>query len=280
MPFSPGGTTDLAARILAEGITRETGNNVVVENRPGGFITVAVDYLSRQPSDGKTFLITANGITTQKHYLQHPRNPLNELSIVTTIVEAPMVLLASSNSGFSTLQDFVRSSRVNASNIDYATVGQGGVLQMAADLLQKTLNIRMNPIPYQGGSTATTDLLGNRIHLMFDSVSTGRNTIASGARALAVTSNYRSRLIPDVPTFRELGYNIDFRPWQAAFVSSNTNDNVKKELNNLIRTTLNNPETIRRFYDAGFDRVIGSSLDESKNALNEEIQKWDNLLRQ
>ena len=223
--------------------------------------------------------MAANGVTTQHHYVPQARNSLNELAIVTLVVEAPLVLLASPNSQFNNLNDLISFSKLNPSRVDYATVGQGGVLQMSADLLQKTVGINWNPIPYQGGASATTDLFGNRIHVLFDSVATGKTSVASGARPLAVTSSYRSRLMPEVQTLVELGYDIDFRPWQAVFVSAATEESVKRELNAIIRRTLNNPDTIRRFYDAGFDKVIGSNLQQSNQILNDEVQRWNNLLK-
>lgn len=279
VPFAAGGTTDITARILAESITKETNQVVVVENRPGGFAAVALDYVSRQPNDGRTLIIAANGVTTQRHYLPDARDLLKELSVVTMISEAPMVLMTSPNSRFISLESIITFSKLNPERVNYATVGQSGALQMAADLFQRKANIRLNPIPYQGGSAATVDLLGNRIDLVFDSVATGRSTVNSGARPIAVTSPYRSRLFPDTPTFKELGLDIEFTPWQALFVMNNVNRETREDLNRMIRNVLSNPETIKRFIDMGMDRVLGTSLEDSERLLNQEVYRWEQVLR-
>lgn len=283
VPFAPGGTTDLTARILAEALTAETGRPVVVENRPGGFTTVGLEHLMRQPADGRTLFMAANGVTTHKYYLPNTSvDPITQLSVVSMIVESPMVLLVSSraqNVPAGNLNELIRFLRNNPNLLNYASVGQGGTLQMAADLFMNVTNTSMTSIAYAGGAPATVDFIAGRIEVMFDSTALGMRVVtANNARALAVTSTYRSRLAPDVPTFSELGYNINFVPWQAVFVSAATPEPIRYRLNNTIRRALQNPAIVNKYLEAGMERVLGTNVFDSEALLAREAAIWRSVL--
>lgn len=283
VPFAAGGTTDLTARILAEALTIETGRSVVVENRPGGFTTVGLEHLMRQPADGRTLFMAANGVTTHRYYLPNTStDPITQLSVVSMIVESPMILLTSTRSQLSSienLEQLVNFLRNNPNVVNYASVGQGGTLQMAADLFMSATGTSMTSIPYSGGAPAAVDFTAGRIQVMFDSVPLGsRLVLSNNARALAITSTYRSRLSPNVPTFRELGYNIDFVPWQAVFVSAATPEPVRYRLNNTIRRALQNPVIMQKYLDAGMERVLGTNIFESEALLSREVRIWQSIL--
>lgn len=283
VPFAPGGTTDLTARILAEALTVETGRPVVVENRPGGFTTVGLEHLMRQPADGRTLFMAANGVTTHRYYLPDTSvDPITQLSVVSMIVESPMLMLVSNrtqNVPAGNLNELVRFLRNNPNLLNYASVGQGGTLQMAADLFMNVTNTSMTSIPYSGGAPATVDFIAGRLEVMFDSTALGMRTVAANnARAIAVTSTYRSRLAPDVPTFSELGYNINFVPWQAVFVSAATPEPVRYRLNNTIRRALQNPAIVNKYLEAGMERVLGTNVFDSEALLAREAAIWRSVL--
>lgn len=282
VPFTAGGTTDLTARILAEALTIETGRQVIVENRPGGFTTVGLEHLMRQPADGRTLFIAANGVATHRYYLPNTSaDPITQLSVVTMVVESPMVLLVSNraqNIPADNLEEFIQYLRRNPSTANLASVGQGGTLQMAADLFMHTTGTLMTSIPYSGGAPATVDFIAGRLQVMFDSTALGvRVVAANNARALAVTSTYRSRLAPNVPTFKELGYNIDFVPWQAVFVSAATPEPIRYRLNNTIRRALQNPGIQQKYIDAGMERVLGTNIFDSEALLTREVSIWRSI---
>ena len=279
VPFSAGGTSDLTARILAEAITEETGERVVVENRPGGFIAVGVDYILGRPADGRTIIIAANGVVAHRYYSPGTRDHITQLSIVSMITESPMVMLIANNLPVSNLREFVDYAHINQQNMNYATVGQGGTLQMGADLMLRVTNLSITPIAYQGGAPAVADLTAGRIQMMFDSVPVGMQTQRAGnARAIAVTARERSRFAPDIPTFAELGYDVNFVPWQAIWVAASTPDSARRQTNNIIQRALQNPNAIRRYMDMGAERVLGTSIEDSETLLREEQEKWERIL--
>lgn len=149
---------------------------------------------------------------------------------------------------------------------------------MAADLFLNATNTKMTSVAYSGGAPAMTDFIAGRLQVMFDSTTIGMRAVASNnARALAVTSPNRSRLAPDVPTFRELGYDINFVPWQAVFVSAATPEPVRQQLNAVIRHSLQNPFVVQRYLDIGMERVLGTTVQESEKLLNDELAIWRNI---
>lgn len=275
VPFSAGGTTDLSARILADAITQSTGQQVVVENRPGGYVVVGLEHLMRQPFDGRTLFMAANGVTTQRYYLPHTREAIRELSVISILAESPMVMLVPNSLTFQEATLFLDHARTTPNMITYATVGHASVVQMATDLLKYSARVSLTGVPYQGNSAATMDLMAGRIHMLFDSIGVGARTMQSGqVRALATTGTTRSRLMPHVPTFQEIGYNIDFSVWQAVFVPSATPMHIQQELNQMIRTALENPAVRQRYLDLGMERVLNTELLESRQVVESESLKW------
>lgn len=234
----------------------------------------------RQPADGNTLFMSASGVTTQRHYLPDAVDPLSQLSVVSMIADSPLIFLVSNRANVPTnLQELVAYGRQNPEVLNYHSVSRGGVPQMAADLFMKATGVRMTSIPYSGGAPAVADFVAGRLHVMFDSTAIGMRTIAGGGvTPVAVTSPRRSRLFPDVPTFRELGYDIVMEPWQAVYVSAATPDAVKQQLNAVIRQSLQNPATVQRYLDMGMERVLGTTVEESEALLNREVAFWRNTL--
>ena len=280
VPFAAGGTSDLTARILAEAMQQESGLPVVVENRPGGFTAVGLEHLMRRPADGRTLFLAANGVVTHRHYLpQSSVDPMTSLSVITMIAESPMMMMVTNHLPVSNAVQFIDYARANQNLMNYATVGQGGTLQMGADLMLRATGLTITGVPYQGGAPATLDLIAGRIQMMFDSVAVGMQSHRAGqARAFAVTSRSRSRHAPDVPTFKELGFDIDFTPWQALFVSNATPDHVRHQLNSWTTRVLNNPATISRYIELGMEQVLATSIEQSEMLLAAEQRRWNQIL--
>jgi tripartite-type tricarboxylate transporter receptor subunit TctC len=280
VPFAAGGTSDLTARILAEAMQTESGLPVVVENRPGGFTAVALEHLMRRPADGRTLFLAANGVVTHRHYLpQSTVDPMNSLSVITMITESPMMLMVTNHLPVRDAREFIEYARVNQHLMNYATVGQGGTLQMGADLMLRATGLSITGVPYQGGAPATVDLIAGRIQMMFDSVAVGMQSHRLGqARAFAVTSGVRSRHAPDIPTFKELGFDIDFTPWQALFVSNTTPDPIRHQLNAWTTRVLNNPAVRARYVELGMEGVLATSVQDSERLLAAEQARWNQIL--
>lgn len=279
VPFAAGGTTDLTARILADAMSAESGSSVVVENRPGGNGVIAVDHILRQPADGRTLYMAANSLMTQRYYAPEIRDLERDLKIVSIIADSPMVMLVTNQLPASNVREFVALAMSQPDSLNYAMAGQVSVMRMATELFTRSARISMTAVPYSGGAPAVPDLMAGRVAMMFDSVAVGmRHARAGTARAFAVTSSERSRQAPDVPTFRELGYDVVFNTWQAVFVSSSTPDDVKYWLNASIRRALNNPTTVQRIMDLGMESVMATRLDQSTRMYDAERTRWREIL--
>ncbi len=204
VPFAAGGATDVTARVLAEAMGTQLSQPVVVENRAGGGGIVGSEVVARAAPDGHTLLVINNSLATLRHFTPNPPiDPARALSVVTLIVDAPMVMLVANNVPARTGQEFVALLRANPGRYDYGTTGGGGTLQMAAILFLRATGVQMNEIPYRGGGPATLDLIAGRIALQFDFGVTGFQTHrANQARALAVTTPRRRRSAPAAPTSR------------------------------------------------------------------------------
>lgn len=282
VPFAPGGTTDLAARVVAEGLARVTERPVVVENRPGGNLQVALNYVARQPSDGETIFIGNSGMLAFRHYSEPAAgsiDPMTTLRPVSLVVDSPMIMMVAPELRGSPGSILARM-RLEQERINYGVVGRGSSLQMAGDMFIRTSGLRMTAVQYTGAAPAMLDLTAGRISMIFDSVVVGMQNHAAGrAAAVAVTSSRRSRVAPDMPTMMELGIDMNFSVWQGLFVTTGTPDDVVLRLNTEVKRALALPEVSERLLTMGFESVLGYGVRESETAVANDLRRVDATFR-
>lgn len=278
VPFAAGGTTDVTARILARELNKNEGLTVVVENRPGALGSIGANHVISQQPDGHTLLFTSNGILANRFFSNNPDvDVISRLTPVANVIESAMVMMVANNVPASDARSLVTLIKQKPNFYHYGTSSGGGTLQIAASLFLRAANIEMIAVPYSGGSSAATDLLGGRITLMFDSNIVGMQHHRAGtARAMAVTSPIRSRNAPDVPTLREIGLNTEFVAWQGVYVSKNTPTEILQILNSTINRTLQTSSD--RFLESGADRVMNENLSELSARVNIEIDRLNTAL--
>ena len=206
--FPPGGPVDTLSRILADGLSAQFGQTVVVESRSGATGTTAAGIVARAAPDGYTLLaVPATFVATAAVFRTLPYRPLEDFTFIGTTAEYPFVLVSHAESALRTFADVVRRARSSDASIQYGTAGAGSLQHLSMELLAKRAGLRMQYIPYRGGAPAITDLLGQRIDLVLDPPTALMPHIADGRlRALAVTSGERFFALPDVPTIAEAGY--------------------------------------------------------------------------
>lgn len=278
VPFAAGGTTDITARILAQELSKQEGLTVVVENRPGALGSIGANYVANQHPDGHTLLFTSNGILANRFFSNIPDvDVINKLAPVANVVESAMVMMVANNVQAVNGQDLISLLRQRPGYYHYGTSSGGGTLQIAASMFLRSSSIDMIAVPYSGGSSAATDLIGGRITLMFDSNIVGmRHHRAGTARAMAVTSATRSRNAPDIPTWREIGVDAEFVAWQGVYASRNTSNELLQVLNTTINRTLRASSS--RFLESGADRVMNENLSELNARVNNEIDRLSIIL--
>ncbi|MBS7813307.1 Bug family tripartite tricarboxylate transporter substrate binding protein [Roseococcus pinisoli] len=281
VPFSAGGATDVGARVLAEAMSSQLSQPIVIENRVGGAGIVASELVARAPADGHTLLI--NNTSHAVLRLVVPNAPIDvttALAPVTVLSEMPMVMLVSNAFPGRDVREFIALARANPGGFNYGSTGGGGTLQMAALLFLNAAQLQLNEIPYRGGAPATLDLAAGRIALVFDVALTAVQTARGGqARAFAVTSAGRSPALPEVPSLREIGLDAEMNVWQAIFTASATPEPVKLELQRAMAAALAQETVRQRMLGLGVDRILANSPDEASRYVSGEVERWERLMR-
>ena len=208
VPFAPGGALDTVSRTVAQHLTAAWGQTVLVENRPGASGQIGANAVAKSPPDGYTLLATWGGFVVNPHlYPNLPFDVSKDFSPITQIVGAPLVLVVHPSVPAKNFQEFVQLVKSQPGKIAVGNGGLGTAQHMGGEYLDMTVQMKSLHVPYKGSAPATTDLLGGQLHAMLDNMVTQIPHIKSGKlRALAVTSEKRVGILPDVPTVAESGY--------------------------------------------------------------------------
>jgi tripartite-type tricarboxylate transporter receptor subunit TctC len=222
---SPGGGTDIIARMLAEKYQAIFGQPFLVENRPGASNTIAADLTAKAPPDGQTILVATN--TAQSiapHLLKLGYDPLKDLAPVALLVTVPNVLVVNTDVPAKSVKELVALIRANPDKYSYGSSGTGSTQHLAGEAFAHELGLKMTHVPYKGSSQALGDLIGGQIQMIFDTTSSAMGHIKGGkVRPLAVMSPKRSRELPDVPTLAEAGIpNVEMTTWYGLFATAGT----------------------------------------------------------
>lgn len=208
VPYAAGGTTDVVARALALGLARHSKFPVIVENRPGGSSTIGAGVVARSPADGHTVLVTTGSTATLlPHTLPMPFDPVKTLTAVSEVSRTPLFLYANPGIPAKNLKDLITWMKANPGRISYGSYGAGTAGHFGGVLLGRAAGVDMLHVPFQGGAPALQALVGGHVQLLIDAYQPAMEQVKAGkAIALAVSSPERSPFVPNVPTFRELGF--------------------------------------------------------------------------
>jgi tripartite-type tricarboxylate transporter receptor subunit TctC len=222
---SPGGGTDIIARMLAEKYQAIFGQPFIVENRPGASNTIAADLTAKAAPDGHTILVATN--TAQSiapHLLKLGYDPLKDLAPVALLVTVPNVLVVNTDVPAKNVKELVALIKASPDKYSYGSSGTGSTQHLAGAAFAHELGLKMTHVPYKGSSQALADLIGGQIQMNFDTTSSAMGHIKSGkVRPLAVMSPKRSRELPEVPTLAEAGIpNVEMSTWYGLFATAGT----------------------------------------------------------
>ncbi len=235
VPYAPGGSADVLARSLAEGMRKNLGQVVIVENKPGANTAIAAQALATAPADGTTLLL-ATAATVVLNPLLSPKlgyEPARDFVAVARVAATPLVLVVKTDAQPKTLADFIAAAKAQPGKYDYGSTGVGSSLHLAGELLQIDTGTQMVHVPYKGSAPALTGLLGGEIHVFIDGIGSSMPLIKGGkVRALAVTSAQRVPALADVPTVAESGYpKFDVSTWYGVMAPAKTPEAVINRLN-------------------------------------------------
>ena len=202
VPFPPGGTADILARVLGEQIGKTGGPTILVENRPGGGTVIATDQVARSAPDGNTLLLMANSFVINAAVRPSlPYDPLTSFEPVCLMVDSPQIMVVNATSPFKTLAEFVAAAKAKPGELNYATVGPATTQHIAFEMFNRAAGIKLTYVPYGGGAPATTALVGGHVMAVLANPSEVMEQVkADKLRAIAVASRERFAPLPSVPT--------------------------------------------------------------------------------
>jgi tripartite-type tricarboxylate transporter receptor subunit TctC len=254
VPFPAGGASDIVMRLLAEKLTTELGQQVVVDNRPGAASLIGVQAAVNSPADGYTILMgsTASLVTNQFLYKKLPYDPASFEPIALVAVQ-PMVVVAHPSVPAASVAELMAYAKAHDGELSYASFGTGTQSHLALEMLNIRAGTRMTHIPYKGAAEALPALVGGSVQLYTDAVSTSLPYIKSGAvKALGVTSAQRSVALPQVPTIAEQGFSgFDMAPWIALVALKGTPPDVLARLRHATGAVLASAAVVERMASLG-----------------------------
>lgn len=246
VPFSPGGGTDIGARLIAQKLTAKWGHSVIVENRAGAGGLVGADLVAKAKPDGYTLLVGNVGTQAINQSLyKMPYNADTAFAPISMIAELPFVMLAGPSVNAKTPKEFVALAKAEPGKRTYASSGQGGSPHLTAEIFQGAAGVKLTHVPYKGGGPAMTDLMAGHVDILFASVLEGSGHVKAGKlKALAVSSATRSPALPDVPTLAESGIaNSESGSWIAMFAPAGTPQTIIDKIAADIKETVAQSDT-------------------------------------
>lgn len=276
VPFAAGGSTDVVARVIAQKMGDDLGQQIVVENVAGAGGNLGADRVARAEPDGYTVLMG----TVATHALNplilktKPYDPEKDFAPISLLVVVPNVLVVNPQLPVNTVAELVAMLKAEPDKYAYASSGNGTPLHLSGELFKSMAGVSMQHVPYKGSGPALNDLLGNQVSIMFDNLPSSSGHIKSGTlRALGVTTAERATSFPEVPTIAETVPNYETYTWNALFAPAGTPAEAVDRLNAAAKKALADPSVAARMADFSA-KIVGSTPDELKTHVSEEIAKW------
>jgi tripartite-type tricarboxylate transporter receptor subunit TctC len=247
VPFPPGGIADIVGRPLATAMEKSLKQPIVPVNRTGAGGAVGMAAAAKSAPDGYTILMTLSSISifpvSDRINGKQPPYELKDFAPIALVTADPTVLVVSAGSPYKTLKDFVAAAKANPGKINYSSSGVYGTLHVAMEIFANAAGIQLFHIPYQGGGPAVTALLGGQVEALASGPAAAIGQIKAGKmRALASWSTERLKLLPEIPTFKELGYDAEFYIWSGVVVPAATPEPIQQRLRQAVREAANSPE--------------------------------------
>jgi tripartite-type tricarboxylate transporter receptor subunit TctC len=282
VPYTPGGTTDIATRLLAEPLSRALGQPVVVENRPGANSIVGAAATAGAPADGYTFamVLPAHAANATMQAGRLPFDVLTSFAPVTLMVTSPLVLAGAKQIPAQDLRGYMDYVRRNPGRVNYGSSGIGATAHMAMEMLKMKTGLQMEHVPYRGTQPALADLMAGHIGLMFDTISGLKPHFESGAiRNLGFSAEARPSFAPDVPTLAEAGVpDVIASTWCMVLAPAGTPAAITQKVAAETHRIVREPAMAARLHDLGF---IPEGTDPERTAtfLRSEVERWGAVIR-
>jgi tripartite-type tricarboxylate transporter receptor subunit TctC len=275
VPYPPGGTTDVLARIVAQWLTEKMGQQFIVENKPGAGNNIGTEAVVNAAPDGYTMLLVnpAHGINASL-YKKLPFNFIRDIAPVAGIVRTPNVMVVTNSLPVKTVPEFIAYCKANPTKVNMASSGSGTSTHLSGELFKAMTGCAMQHVPYKGAGPVLTDLIGGQIQVFFDNLPSSAGHIKSGAiRALAVTSAAREPSVPTVPTVGETVAGYEATAWFGIGMPKGAPKEAIDRVNAEINRALADPKMRARLAELGGVPMAGSPEDFGRT-IAAETDKW------
>src|SRR6476469_2786529 len=282
VPFAPGGSTDITARLISNRLQEVWGQSVVVENKGGAGGNIAADMVAHSDPDGYTILITGPGLATNPFlYPSLSYDPIGDFAPVTMLITQPNLMCVPNSSPAKSVKEFIDYCNDNKGKVTFASSGNGTTLHLSGELFKRMAKVEMTHIPYRGGAPAINDLIPGRVDVIFDNMPSILSHVKGGSlRGLAVTTKDRVAAVPEIPTIAESGVpGFDVFSWFGFFVPARTPPDVVARINADTNAALVHPPVKSRCEELGANPK-GSTPAQLAAFLKSETDKWGPLIRE
>jgi len=275
VPYPPGGTTDVLARIVSQWLSDKMGQTFIIENKPGGGNNIGVEYVVHSAPDGYTMLLVnpANGINATL-YKDLPFNFIRDIAPVAGLIRTPNVMEVTNSLPAKTVAEFIAYCKANPGKVNMASSGSGTSVHLSGELFKAMTGCNMLHVPYKGAGPALTDLIAGQVHVLFDNLPSSAPHIHGGRiRALAVTSAEREPSMPNLPTVAETVHGYEATAWFGIGMPKGTPREIIEQVNAEVNRALSDPGMLKRLAELGGKPLKGTPGDFGK-VIAAETEKW------
>lgn len=279
VPYPPGGTTDVLARIIAQWLSEKMGQQFVVENKPGGGNNIGVELVVKSPPDGYTMLLVnpANGINATL-YKNLSYNFIRDIAPVAGLIRTPNVMEVPNSFPAKTVAEFIAYCKANPGKINMASSGSGTSVHLSGELFKSMTGCNMLHVPYKGAGPALVDLMAGEVHVLFDNLPSSIGHIKGGRiRALAVTSTEREPSLPEAPTLAETVPGYEATAWFGVGMPRGTPREIIEKVNAEVNRALADPKMRERLAELG-GKPIGGTPEDFGRVIAAETAKWEKVV--
>jgi tripartite-type tricarboxylate transporter receptor subunit TctC len=281
VPFPPGGSADILARVLGEQINKANGPTVVIENRPGGGATIAYEAVMRAPPDGNTLVINGNSLVINPHLRKVNYDPSTSFEPVCYLVSSPNVIVVNSESPYRTLGDYVAAARAKPGELAFAAVGPATTQHIGFEQFWRLAGIKVTYVPFTGGAPAITALLGGHVTAALANYSEVVEQLRAGKlRAILSLARDRFSPLPDVPSTTDAGYkDYEVAVWFGVLAPAKTPKDVTAQLATWFKAAMQVPDVPSQLANLGL-YPVGTCLDDFATHISRQNDEYGRIIRE
>ncbi|OJU36553.1 MAG: hypothetical protein BGN99_24325 [Alphaproteobacteria bacterium 65-37] len=280
VPFAPGGGTDNLVRLLAADASASLGQQITIDNKPGGATVGGTDMVAKAPADGYTILASDSAFLTNPGLMKNlPYQTTRDFTGITMMARAPVILIVHPSVPAHSVGDLIALAKAKPGTINYASGGNGSSTHLAGELLKQVAGVNIVHVPYRGSGPAMNDLIAGQVQMSFSGISSARQYIDGGQlRVLALTGDSRNPALPNVPTFREAGLaGVNAESYWGLYAPAATPPAVVKTLNQHFTRALKNPQLAQRLAELGYE-PIANTPEEHTAQMKQMIGDWTAII--